>query len=805
MMSCFSGLPVRRRVLWSAAVVLLFLFTSDYAASSEWKLWYRRPAVDWNEGLPVGNGRLLGVVYGGVAKETIQLNEDTLWTGQPIPRDKPDGARFLPIARELAFQGKYYEAERLIEDKMLGLRLEFGMHTYQTLGNLTLRFEYAANEEPNDYRRELDLDTAITTVEYRLGKVKYRRECFSSAVDQILVLRTIGDRPGSVNCTLDFTRPKADVRPQPDGTLVVSGVATGKTVAGWRGVHYCTMLRVLPENGRVTIQDGRLRVEACDAFTILLAAATDYYGDDPRLVCESRIRAAAKKSYRQLRESHIVDHQRFFRRVKLRFSDADDEGESDARDALPTDERLAAFRAGTADPQLIALFFHLGRYILITASRPGSMPINLWGKWVQHLDPPYNADYHININIQMNYWPAEIANLSECHEPFFDLLDRLRPRGRITARETYGCRGFTAHHATDAWYFTAAVGNPPYAVWPMAPAWMCTHLWNHYRYTLDREFLEDRAYPIMREAAEFFVDYLVEDPRTGYLVTGPSTSPENRFISPRGHVVSVSMGPTMDIELVGSLFDACISASQILGKDAEFRDRLAAMKRRLPPLKINSDGRLAEWSEPFQEQNPGHRHISHLWGLCPGDLIDCEKTPALFEAARKALDVRVANGAAASPEYRGITAWVIASYVRLLDGDRAYALLREMLAESTWDNLFVVGVRGRERQVFETDANLGACAAIAEMLVQSHSGEIRLLPALPTALSNGYASGLCAQGGFEIDLQWTEGRLRNVVVRSKKGSPCTLVYRGHRLAFATAPGGVYRWDGQASEPTPSTR
>ncbi len=791
--------PRMRRYLLGAILAIVVL-RSEFVTGSEWRLWYRRPAADWTEGLPVGNGRLLAVVYGGTTKETIQLNEDTLWTGQPITRDKPGGARYLPIARKLMFQGKYYEAERLIEDKMLGLRLEFGMHTYQTLGDLTLRFDYPEKAVATDYRRELDLDTAVASVRYRVGEVRYERECFSSAVDQVFVMRTSGDRSGSVTFAIDFARHKADIRANPDGTLVVSGVATGKTVAGWRGVHYYALLKVLTENGRVAVEDGRLRVEGADSCTILLAAATDYYGDDPKSVCENRIRTAAQKSYRQLQEAHIADHRRLFRRVSLRFSGHPGDDRSAARDDVPTDERLAAFREGTSDPQLIALFFQLGRYILITASRPDSMPINLWGKWVKHLDPPYNADYHININIQMNYWPAEITNLGECHEPFFELLDRLRPRGRITARETYGCGGFTAHHATDAWYFTAAVGNPPYAVWPMAPAWMCMHLWDHYLYTLDRRFLEERAYPIMREAAEFFVDYLVEDPRTGYLVTGPSTSPENRFISPRGHVVSVSMAPTMDIELVDSLFSACISASEILEKDEDFRARLIAMKERLPPLKINPDGRLAEWAEPFQEQNPGHRHISHLWGLCPGNLIDCEQTPALFAAARKSLDVRVANGAAASPEYRGITAWVIGCYVRLHDGDRAFSVLSEMLSESTWDNLFVVGERGRERQVFETDANLGACAAIAEMLVQSHTGEIRLLPALPSDLADGYARGLCARGGFEIDLEWTEGRLQSVVVKSKQGEPCTLSYEGRKLTFRTNAGGVYRWDGQASAP-----
>jgi len=522
--------------------------------------------------------------------------------------------------------------------------------------------------------------------------------------------------------------------------------------------------------------------------TIRLVAASDYRGEDAHAGCERRLAAIERKSFGEMRRAHVAEHGRLFRRVALSLPETEVA-------KLPTDKRLAALAEGAEDPQLIALYFQFGRYLLVSSSRPGSMAVNLWGKWVKDLDPAYNADYHTNINIQMNYWPAEVCNLAECHEPFFDLLDNLRPRGRITARETYGCGGFVAHHATDAWHYTSAIGNPPYAMWPMAPAWSCHHLWEHYRFGGDREYLAERSYPIMKEAAEFFVDYLVEHPKTGYMVSGPSTSPENRFRTAEGEVVSLSMAPTMDTQLIYDLLSNCIEAGEILGRDELFREQLKGLRDRLMPMQIGDDGRLLEWSEPFEEQNPGHRHISHLWGLSPGDQITAEDTPALFEAARTSLDVRVAHGAAASPEYRGITAWVINCYTRLGDGDRAYGHLHDILTESSWPNLFAVGVRGREREMFETDVNLGACAAIAEMLLQSHAGSIHLLPALPRDLPEGSVKGLRARGGFEVDLAWANRKLGLVTVRSLNGGPCRLKCGEQVMEFETVAGEEYRLDG----------
>ncbi len=568
-------------------------------------------------------------------------------------------------------------------------------------------------------------------------------------------------------------------------TLSMRGVAKPATNPGWIGVSYETQLKVDAEGGGLSESRDGIRITGADAVTLRLVAATDYRDEDPVELCEEWLQSTNGKRFADLKKDHIKEHKRLFDRVELDLGDAPE---------LPTNKRLEALRNGGKDPALVALYFQFGRYLLISSSRPGSMCVNLWGKWVNSLTPAYDADYHININIQMNYWLAEMCNLAECHEPFFDLLDNLRPRGRITARKTYNSDGFTANYATDAWHFTASIGNPPYGVWPLAPAWMCNHLWEHYRFGGDLDYLKERSYPIMKEACEFLVDYLVEHPETGYLVTGPSTSPENRFIDPStGKAVSLSMGPTMDTQLVSDLFRNTIEASRLLNKDRSFRRKLEAMRARLMPMQIGEDGRLLEWAEPFEEQNKGHRHISHLWGLCPGDQIT-ENEPELFKAARRSLDCRVEHGAADSLEYQGIAAWVMCSYTRLQDGEKSYELLNHILTKSSWDNLFAVGFRGRERKMFETDVNFGATAAIAEMLLQSHAGSVHLLPALPKALPDGSVKGLRARDGFEVDIEWANGILKSATVTSLLGNPCQLKLGDKIVKFDTESGGRYQID-----------
>lgn len=769
--------------LGATVVALTLALVAAASGDSDMKIWFDEPGEKRNQTFPLGNGRLGALVYGGVETEWLRISEDTLWTNGPGSKNKPGAREAIDEARRLLFEGKHAEAQKLVNSEALspGRR-----HYLADFGDLKLHFE--ATGEVTDYRRELDLDTAIARVTYKQDGATYTREAFSSYVDQVLVVRLSCDKPGRLAFKTELSR-ELYAATAVDGVDTL--VLTGSTWPETNPMRYEGRLKIIPEGGDLSAIDNTLSLTNANAATLIVAVSSNFRGDDPTAVTKRQIAAASARSYEDMRRDHIVDHRRLFRKASI------DLGQSDAVN-LPTDERVERMRTTDEDdPQLVAMIFQYGRYLLIASSRPGAMASGLHGIWPGTMGPKsYNAAYHVNINVNMNYWPAEVSGLGELHPQLFDLIDLYRPGGRLTAKEVYGCGGFVMHHNSDGWGGCGPFGSSPYAPWSGGAGWLCQHVWEHYLFNLDDDFLRDRGYPVMREAAEFFLDYMTEHPDTGELVVGPSVSSENWYIAPgSGKKCAVDIGVSGDQEIIWELLTNCLSAAEILDIDDVFTKRARAALDKMAMPKVGKDGRLLEWYNEYEEADPGHRHLSHLYGFHPGARVTLDGAPELAAAVRKSLDHRVAAGSKKGSGAGGIVwsrAWVFNFWARFLEPEKAYAELRDYMRKTLEPNL----CKKWGSRPYCLDANPGMSAGIAEMLIQSHTGEIHLLPALPRdKWPTGSFKGLRARGAFVVSARWENGALRHATITSEKGGSIRVRYMGAYLDYDTQPGQTVEWHG----------
>jgi len=760
------------RLRWLAPLALGWICAAFSLSASDLKLWYREPGREAiTEGLPIGNGRLGALVLGGTGTERLVLNEGTLWAGGPYNADSPAAKAALPEIRKKLFEGKLAEAQAQAQNEFMGRPIV--QLPYQPLGNLEISFP--GHERATDYRRELDLEQALVRVTYTLDGVHYTREYFASAADNVLVMRLKADRPGSLNAVFRLDSPQKDV----DSGAHSGGISMwGRNIdsVGIPGaLRFSANLQVKAEGGIARPGQQVLTVKSADSITILFDAATSYkswkdVSGNPGAQVNQRLRAVEKLDFEALFQRHLADHRAKFGRLNLDLG-------SDLEAAnLPTDERVAR-NVAHKDPALAALYVQYARYLLLACSRPGGQPATLQGLWNDKVAPPWGCKYTININTEMNYWPADPASLPECVEPLVGLVEDLSESGQRSAQAMYGARGWVAHHNTDVWRATSPVDGAFWGLWPTGGAWLCSNLWDRYEFGGDRAYLE-RIYPMLKGSAQFFLDAMVEDPAHKTLVTAPSISPENAHHPD----VSISAGPSMDNSILRDLFEHVALASQLLGKDADFRAQVLAARKRLGPLKIGKAGQLQEWQDDWDMEAPerNHRHVSHLYALHPSHQIDPRRTPELAAAARKTLELRTDLSTGWS------LAWKINFWSRLRDGNRAHDLLQYLLApDRTYTNLFDA------HPPFQIDGNFGGAAGILEMLTQSRLDwdglqpkvEVELLPALPDAWKSGHLSGLSARGGITVDLQWKEGRVTLATLKAARAMKVKLFWNGQSRDF----------------------
>ena len=739
----------------------------------DYMLWYKTPARIWEEALPIGNGAFGGIVHGGISQECIDLNDDSLWSGLPGQHVNHNALPALSKVQRLVNEGKNCEAQEFIEKEILTAYSQ----SYLPLGQLLLNYELSG--EITLYNRSLSLNTAVCQTRFTCGGVDYCREAICSYPDGILAVHMTADKPGAVTFTATLRSQLRHQVNNKGNTLIITGDCPSNMIPDYveanqhiiyenekssHSIHFSVGMRAITKGGSLNVDKERISVTHADEIVIILSSATNFEGfdnmpgssgSDPLIQCLRTLDEAAVYDWNELLTRHIADHSTLFDRVCLDLG---------PQSPMPTDERLAAYKAGQYDPSLDSLMFAYGRYLLIACSRPGTQAANLQGIWNRELTAPWSSNYTTNINLEMNYWPAETTNLSECHTPLFDLLKDVSISGSKVAGNNYECRGFVLHHNTDIWRMASAVsGQAKWGFWPMGGAWLSLHIMEHYRFTCDFEFLQEHYY-ILREAVLFLLDYMKTDDN-GYFVTNPSTSPENAFINSDGLICSITKGSTMDLAIIRELFESCIEAQSVLNVDLELSRIISRRIDVLPPFKLGSHGQLLEWPHEYTEEEPGHRHMSHLFGLYPGGLISPRHTPELAEACKKSLEYRLSNGGG----HTGWScAWLISLYARLGDGNTSYRFVNQLLTHSAYPNLFDA------HPPFQIDGNFGFTAGISEMLLQSHKGELHLLPALPDNWKDGSVTGLKARGNYTVDITWHNHLLLKVRITAGQSNVCRI-------------------------------